>query len=315
MSLITLDDIASAAERIAPHVTRTPLLPALSLGEQLGCQLFVKCELFQRTGSFKIRGGFNKGLSLSDEERSRGIIAFSAGNHAMSVAHIGATLGVPVVVCMPAHSVQFKVDAVRAMGAELDLVDGDLVARAMARMESGGFTLMHPFDDPAMIAGHATCGQEIIEDLPEVDTVLVPTGGGGLISGVAAAIKLHRPATRVIGIEPAGANVVSLSRAAGHPVTLASPKSLADGLAAPIAGSLNLIHIEAFVDDLVTVPEESIGPAWLEMVNTTKLAVEPAAAVGVAAIRTGTISVDPDETVCMIASGGNADFARLADFS
>lgn len=308
--LVSDDAINAAVQAIAPHVLRTPLVPSYGLSESLGCRVFMKCELFQPTGSFKVRGVFNKAQSLTVEERERGLIAFSAGNHAMAVAYVGVGLGLPVTVCMPSGAVQFKVDAVRALGATLELVDGDLVGHAMARRDELGATLVHPFDDPAVVAGTATVGREIMDQLPDVDTVLVPTGGGGLISGVAAAVKRANPHVRVIGIEPDTADVITQSRAAGKPVPVAA-KSLADGLAAPVTGEINLAHIEAYVDEIVRLPESLIRPAWQQLVDESKLAAEPAATVPLAAINSGAITVAADERVCMIMSGGNADFAGL----
>ena len=308
--LVSDDAISAAVEAIAPHLSRTPLVRSHALSAALSTEVFLKCELFQPTGSFKVRGVFNKATTLSEVERTRGLIAFSAGNHAMAVAHVGVGLGLPVTVCMPAGAVQFKVDAVRAMGASLELVDGDLVAHALARQEELGATLVHPFDDPAVVAGTATLGREIMDELPTVNTVLVPLGGGGLISGVAMAVKRANPTVRVIGIEPSSANVISQSRAAGRPVQIAA-KSLADGLAAPVTGEINLAHIEEYVDEVVVIDEAEILPAWRQLVDLSKLAAEPAAAISLAAIRTGAVSVRPDERVAMIMSGGNADFATL----
>lgn len=308
--LITDAAINSAVDAIARHVLRTPLVPSYGLSAALNSRIFMKCELFQPTGSFKVRGVFNKAAVLSDEERSRGLMAFSAGNHAMAVAHVGVGLGLPVTVCMPAAAVRFKVDAVRAMGAELVLVEGDLVAAAMEHQQKSGATMVHPFDDPAVVAGTATIGREIMDQLPDVDTVLVPVGGGGLISGVATAVKRANPEVRVIGIEPSDAGVVTASRAAGHPTQIV-PKSLADGLTAPVTGEINLAHIDEYVDEIVVVDEAAVHPSWQELVDLSKLAAEPAAAVSLAAIRTGAVTIAPDERVCMIMCGGNADFANL----
>ena len=310
--LVSDQAIADARQRIAPHVLRTPLLASPALGESLGCELHLKAELLQHTGSFKVRGVFNKALSLNDDEKAGGVIAFSAGNHAMAVAHVGMNLGIAVTVCMPAAAVQLKIDAVQAMGASVELVDGDLVAHAMRRQQELGATLIHPFDDPAIVAGHASLGAEIIEDLPGIDTVIVPVGGGGLISGTATVLKRARPDIRVIGVEPDSADVVGRSRRAGEPVPLPGPRSLADGLAAPVTGVLNLAHIDAYVDQIVTVPEAAIRPAWQELVTIGKLAAEPAAAAGIAAIRTGAVAVAPEERVCLVISGGNADFGLLS---
>lgn len=308
--LISDQAIDDAVQAVAPHVLHTPLVPSPGLSAALGSKVFAKCELLQPTGSFKVRGVFNKAQNLTDEEKSRGLIAFSAGNHAMAVAHVGVGLGLPVTVCMPAGAVQFKVDAVGAMGARLELVDGDLVAHAMKLRDELGATLVHPFDDPAVVAGTATIGREIIDQLPDVDTVLVPVGGGGLISGVATAVKRANPNVRVIGVEPNSADVITQSRAAGKPVQIA-PKSLADGLAAPVVGEINLAHVDAYVDEIVVVDEDTIHSAWRELVDLSKLAVEPAPAVLVAAIRAGAVVVEPNERVCMIMTGGNADFDKL----
>lgn len=308
--LISDEAINEAQHAIAPHVLRTPMVPSYALSDALGTRAFLKCELFQPTGSFKVRGVFNKASMLTEDERTRGLIAFSAGNHAMAVAHVGVGLGLPVTVCMPVGAVQFKVDAVLAMGATLELVEGDLVATAMARQAELGATMVHPFDDPAVVAGTATLGREIMDQLPDVDTVLVPTGGGGLISGVATAVKRANPNVRLIGIEPTTADVIAASRRAGGPTQIAA-KSLADGLTAPVTGEINLAHIDAYVDEMVLVDEEAIRPAWQELVDLTKLAAEPAAAVSLAAIRSGVVTVQANERVCMIMCGGNADFTSL----
>lgn len=310
---LLLDDqsIDRAAAAIAPHVVATPLVRSAGLSRSIGAEIHLKCELFQPTGSFKVRGVTTKALQLTEAERAAGLLAFSAGNHAMAVAHVGTGLGLPVTVCMPAGAVRFKVDAVRAMGATLDLVDGDLVAHSMAKLDELGATLVHPFDDPAVVAGTATIGREIVAEWPEVDTIVVPVGGGGLISGLAMGAKRAKPGVRVVGVEPDSADVVQRSREAGGPVALDHPRSLADGLAAPVTGEINLAHIDAYVDELVRVPEADIGPAWRDFVDLSKLAVEPAVAVCLAAIRSGSITIEPGERVCLIASGGNADFGLL----
>ncbi len=310
--LVTVESIEAATARIRPHIVRTPMVPSPGLSDRYGAEVHLKAELLQPTGSFKVRGGFNKALSLTEAERERGLIAFSAGNHAMSVAYVAGRIGVPVTVCMPAGAVRFKIDAVRDLGATVELVEGNLVEHVMRRQSELGATLVHPFDDPAIVAGHASVGLEIIEDLPDVDTVIVPVGGGGLISGAAAGIKLRKPGVRIIGVEPDGADVVSRSRAAGEPVPYPGPRSLADGLAAPVTGALNLAHIEAHVDEMVVIPESTIRPAWRDLLSVTKLAGEPAAAVGIAALDAGLVEVEPGETVCLIVSGGNADFELLA---
>lgn len=304
-------EITEANERIRPHIVRTPLLSSPGLSHLLSCDVSLKAEVFQHTGSFKFRGAVNKALTLTDVERARGVIAYSAGNHAMAVAQLGRQLGIRVVVCMPDWATPFKIDAVRSLGAELELVTGDLVGRALARRDAEGLTLIPPFADAAVIAGAASVGVEIAQDLPDVDTVLVPVGGGGLISAVGAALKQFRAGVRIVGIEPETADVVRRSRAAGEPVTHPGPRSLADGLGAPMTGQINLDHIAEYVDEMVVITEDSIRPAWRTLVDVTKLAGEPSAAAGIAAIQTGAVTVRPGERVCLIISGGNADFAKL----
>src|SRR5262249_26212433 len=200
-TLTTLDDARAAADRVGDRVVRTPLTSAPVVSERLGTPVWLKRELEQRTGSFKVRGVFNAALSMPPAALGAGLLAFSAGNHAMAVAHAGATLGVPVTVCMPAHAVPRKIEATSALGADVVLVETDLVGTAYRLAAERGLTLLHPFDDPAVVAGHAGVGLELVADLPDVDLVLVPVGGGGLISGVATAVKRLAPAARVVGVE------------------------------------------------------------------------------------------------------------------
>ena len=308
--LVTEAAIDAAANTIRDSVLRTPLFRSPSLSDLLSADVHLKCELFQPTGSFKVRGVFNKLSTLSAQEKQAGVIAFSAGNHAMAVAYAARQAGVNVTICMPAVAVEFKVQAVRDLGAQLELVEGDLVARVMAIREERGLTLIHPFDDPAVVAGAATCGREVIEDLPNVSTVLVPIGGGGLISGVAVGIRRANPGCRIIGIEPSSADVVTRSLLAGLPTAFSGSKSIADGLTAPITGAVNLAHIRTFVDEVVTVDEEDIAAAFGIVVRQGKLAIEPAAGVTVAAVMSGAVSLQPGETTCLIMCGGNTD--RLA---
>lgn len=312
-SLLQPSEIDTALQRISPHIVRTSVLASQTLSSMFHATVFLKPELFQNTGSFKVRGVFNKVLGLSDSKRNRGLIAFSAGNHAMAVAFVGKQLGVDVTVCMPAAAVAFKVDAVRALGADLELVEGDLVAHVMSRQADLGATLIHPFDDRAIISGTATIGREILEDLNQVETIIVPVGGGGLISGIAAAAKQANPAIRLIGVEPATADVVRRSQAAGFPTPHPGPSSLADGLNAPVTGQINLDHIEAYVDEMILIDESSLRPAWQSLLDLTKLAGEPAAAAGLAALQTGQITLHDGESVCLVISGGNADFDKLSD--
>jgi threonine dehydratase len=310
IELISTGDVDDAAARISGHVARTPLLQSSGLSALLGADVTCKPELFQPSGSFKVRGAFNTALTLSEEQKARGLFAFSAGNHAMAVAHVARQLELPVTVCMPAGAVQFKVDAVRNMGARVELVDGDLVGFALELCEKLGSTLIHPFDDPRIVAATATIGREIIADGGPIDTVIVPVGGGGLISGTATGVRMSSPTTRVIGVEPEASDVVTQSRAAGQPVSL-SRSSIADGLAAPITGAINLLHIEEYVDEIVRVSEDELADAWRKTIDHGKFAIEPAAGAGVAAVLSGRITLRPEERVTLVLSGGNADFGKL----
>ncbi|MFN8080154.1 MAG: threonine/serine dehydratase [Kineosporiaceae bacterium] len=306
--------IDAVQQRIAGAVLRTPLIPSPALSDLTGLEIYLKPELLQPTGSFKVRGVFAMLAGLDDAQRRRGVLAFSAGNHAMAVAYAAGRAGVAVTVCMPAGAVAFKVDAVRAMGARLELVEGDLVARAHELAQAEQLTLLHPFDHPAVVAGTATIGREIVADLPQVAAVIVPVGGGGLISGVATAVKRARPQARVIGVEPEGADVVSRSLAAGEAVTLRTARSVADGLSAPIAGAVNLVHIRRYVDEVVRVSEDQILTAWRAMVRRGKLAAEPAGAAGLAAVLGGGLELDPPlGPVVLVVGGGNTDLLAGAD--
>jgi threonine dehydratase len=305
VELTTLDQARTAANRIADHVERTPLTSAPVLSDRIDADVWLKHELQQPTGSFKVRGVFNAALSMSEEALRRGLAAFSAGNHAAAVAYVGAHLGVPVTVCMPADSVPRKIEATRALGAEVVLVESDLVGTAQRLVAERGLTLLHPFDDAAVVAGHASVGLELVQDLADVDVVVVPIGGGGLISGVAAAVKQLAPAARVVGVEPEGADVVSRSLAAGHPVTQSGPHSIADGLTAPITGDIPFAHIKSFVDDVVRVSDNEIREALRVLVHDEGVIGEPAAAAGLAGVLSGAIPVAPEAKTVFIISGGN----------
>jgi threonine dehydratase len=305
VALTTVDDARTAQARVGDRVIRTQLTPAPELSRQLGAEVFLKRELDQRTGSFKVRGVFNAALSMADSALRRGLGAFSAGNHAAAVAHVGATLGVPVVVCMPAHAVPRKIEATRALGAEVILVEQDLVGTAQRIFAERGLTLLHPFDDPAVVAGHAGVGLELVEDLPDVDLVVVPVGGGGLISGVSCAVKQLVPSARVVGVEPETADVVSRSLAEGEPVVQPGPASIADGLTAPITGAVPFAHIKSFVDGVVRVPDAVIVEALGVLVREENVPAEPAAAAGLAALLSGVVEAPAGGRVVLVISGGN----------
>jgi threonine dehydratase len=314
---VTREEIVAAVSRLDGRIVRTPLIPCPRMTDELGSRVLLKPENLQHAGSFKVRGALNALLARGERgETPAGVATFSAGNHAAATAFAGRILGLPTVVCMPPQAVVTKVEAVRRYGGEVIFTD-DLVGTCREVAGERGYDLLHPFDDLDVIAGQGTVGVELLADAPQPDLVLVPLGGGGLISGVAAAIKAGSPTTRVVGVEPVTANAVSHALRSGAPVPLPSrPVSLADGLTAPFAGEHTLAHIQKFVDDVLEIPEEAIVPAWWETLDATKLLVEPSAAVGLAALRQGLVDVAPGQTVVFVLSGGNvgpASLARLGD--
>ncbi len=311
--------------RIAGSVHRTPLLSSAAAARVLsaatgtaiaGGRVYLKAEHLQKTGSYKPRGMVAKVSTLSDEERARGIITISAGNAGQGYAYAGKAASVPVTVVMPVGANASKVAACRGYGADVVLEGAD-VGEALAAMEriraERNLVFCHPFDDPEVVAGHASVGLEIIEDLPEVDVVVVPVGGGGLVAGTSAAIREARPSARVFGVEPEGSDALRQGLAAGHPVPI-QPRSVADGLNGPYAGALNIAMARRYVEDVVLVDDATILSAMRFALERTKQVLEPAGAAGLAALFTGRIPVRRGETVCVVLSGGNVDMARLGEF-
>ena len=301
---VTPDDVRRAADAIRGSVHRTPTFSSSSLG----AGRHLKAELFQRTGSFKARGALNKVLSLSPAERERGVIGVSAGNHAQALAWAAATEGVDALVVMWQGASVAKIDATRGYGATIDLEatgPGDAFDRLYEIQEQTGRILVHPFDDPVVMAGAGTVGLEILEDVPGVDTIVVACGGGGLVSGIAAVCV---PAgVRVIAVEPEGSNALALALAAGEPVPLA-PKTIADALTAPFAGGRAIELCSLLGVEVTLVSEDEIREAFRFLYNRAKLAAEPGAAAAVAAVLTGRVEGD---NVVAVVSGGNvsADIA------
>lgn len=304
--LLEADDFQQARARIAGRIHRTPVMSCRALGERVKARLHLKAELFQKTGSFKIRGVFNRLLTLPDEARRRGLISISAGNHAAALAYGAASLGARAVIVMPENAVRTKIEATRAYGGEVVLTGENLLLTCRRIQQERNLTFVHPFDDPLVMAGHGTLSLELLEDLPETDLLIVPVGGGGLIGGVACAAKRLRPEVRVVGVEPVGADVMSRSLAAGKPVTLDRFQTVADGLAAPFAGVHTLAHVQAFVDRVVRVEDGVIVEALRWLMSRAKLAVEPSGAAAYAALLSGAIEPADGPTVCVI-SGGNID--------
>jgi len=297
---ISRDDVERAAEVIAGRLHRTPTLPC----EDLGPNYFLKAELLQRTGSFKPRGMLTKLASLTEDEKARGIVTWSAGNAAQGAAFAAAQSGVKCKVFMWANANPLKVAATRSLGAEVDLVatgPADAHKRLLEYVERTGRTFVHPFDDPILQAGHGTLGLEIVEDVPDVATIVVPVGGGGLIAGVASAVDCT-----VIGVEPEGAPTLSAALAAGAPVRI-EPSSIADGLNAPFTGDGTLAICRKRVDEVVLVSDDEIAEGMRFLYTRAKLACEPAGAAAVAALLAGKIVVEPGSSVVAVVSGGNAD--------
>ena len=314
--MIPLAEIRAAAQRIEGEVHHTPLLSAAALGARAGVRLFLKCENLQKTGSFKPRGALNKVLSLSAAERERGLVTVSAGNHAQAVAWAAARVGAPCTVVMPADAPRSKMDAVRGYGAEI-IPHADratLFDRLNAVQAERGFTFIHPFDDPVVLAGAGTTGLEIVADLPDVEAVIVPVGGGGLLGGVASAVKGLRPGCRVIAVELAAGPGLGPALAAGKPVPVARPATLADGMTPPFVGALPLAIARCAVDEIVTVSEEAIIDAMKLLMTRAKLWVEGSGAAATAALLAGAagLGLRPGAPVVAIVSGGNVDPETVA---
>ena len=286
---------------------RTPLLRSATLSEQLGVDVRFKAELFQRTGSFKVRGALNKLSQLTDEEKRRGVISISAGNHAQAVAWAAREAGVDALIVMWQGADALKVAATRGYGAALDLqAEGPAAAfeRLHELIEETGRTLVHPFDEPAVIAGQGTVALEILEDGPVLDVVIVPVGGGGLVSGLAAALKARRPDVRVIGVEPELSTALHDGLAAGHSVPV-NPQSAADALSAPFAGETCIQICAALGVESVLVTEDDLRDAFRWLYARMKLACELGAAASTAALLSGKVVVEPGQTVVAVVSGGN----------
>jgi threonine dehydratase len=297
--VITADDVRAARAAIASDLHRTPVFSSTTLGPRV----FLKAELFQRTGSFKPRGVLTKLRSLTADERARGVIGASAGNHAQALAWCARREGLDALVVMWQTASPAKIDATRGYGAQIDLESPGpetVFDRLGELIEETGRTLVHPFDDPLVVAGQGTVGLELAEDVPDVDTVVVPVGGGGLVAGIAAAL----PDVRVVGVEPSGSNALTVGLAAGEPTSV-TPRSIADGLNAPFAGALPIQVAREHGVQIVLVEEEEIEDGMRFLYERAKLACEPAGAAAAAALLAGKLPVEDDETVVVVVSGGN----------
>jgi threonine dehydratase len=308
----TLADIRAAARRIADRVHRTPTLSSRTLTERLGVPVYLKAETFQKTGSFKARGAVNAVRLLSAEDRARGIVTISAGNHAQAVAYAAGAEAIRCVVVMPAHASTSKADATRGFGAEVILHGTVHEAFAMYErlQQEQGLAAVHPFDDPAVIAGQGTVGLEILDDVPDVSLIVVPVGGGGLISGIATAVRDSEVSARVVGVEPEDSAAMYRAVAAGHPVRLEHVGSIADGLGAPAVTERTLRIVQRYTDGVVLVSDDEIVAALRFLLERQKLLVEPAGAAGLAAALTR-LPMPQQGSLVIVLSGGNVDLSRL----
>jgi threonine dehydratase len=319
---ITLDTIRAMREQLAGRIHHTPMMTsatgarlagAASNVDLAGGRLFLKAEHLQKTGSFKPRAALARIGSLSPEERRRGAITISAGNAGQAYAWAGHEAGVPVTVVMPADAVEAKVAACRGYGAEV-VLHGAHVGESLIHLEElrveRNLTLVHPYDDPEVLLGNGSCGLEILEDLPDVDVVVVGVGGGGLMGGLATALKESRPSMRVYGVEPTGSTALRSALDAGAPVQV-RPVSIADGLGAPIVGRLAFSVAQRYVDDVVLIDDATICSGMRFSVERLKQVLEPAGAAGLAAVLAGAIPLRADDRVCVVLSGGNVALERL----
>lgn len=314
MNAPTLSDFAAARARMEPHVKHTPLLTSRVLSERTGFDVRLKAELFQRTGSYKIRGPLNKFPFLTEEQKRCGVICSSAGNHAQGVALAAKIHGIRAVVAMAENATPSKIEATKGYGAEVVLhgrIWDEANEKALELVRTEGLTYIHPFDDDQLILGQGTVGLEIVKDWPDVDVIVVPIGGGGLISGISMAAKAHNPKVRVIGVESSGAPGMQRSVAEGHLVTLDRVDCIIDGLRVKRVGSRNLEIVRQFVDEIVTLPDEQIFDAVVWIMHYCKLVPEGAAAAPVGALLQKLVDVPSGSRVACVLSGGNVNLDQL----
>jgi len=310
-----LRDIEAARARLEGVARVTPVFRSETFSHLAGREVVLKAENLQRTGSFKPRGATYAIATLAPERRSRGIVTMSAGNAAQAIAYAARAVGAPVTVAMPETAPKTKIEATRGYGAEVVFAPDVTRLRALVAeiVERTGRYFLHPYDDAAMIAGHGTCALEVLEDLPDADVFVVGVGGGGLIAGIAVAVAGKRPGARVIGVEPTGANAMRRALDAGAPVPLERVATIADGLAAPVAGTIPLDICRRLVADVVVVDDSVIAEGMRFLASRARLLAEPAGAAATGALLAGAVRVRPGERVVSIVSGGNVDLARAAE--
>jgi threonine dehydratase len=313
MLSLSLRDFEDTRARIAPHIKRTPLLTSRQLSELTGYDVRLKAELFQRVGSYKIRGPLNKFALMSEEDKKRGVVCSSAGNHAQGVALAARIHGIRAVVCMAANATPSKVAATRGYGAEVVLhgtIWDEANEKAKELVRTEGLTYVHPFDDAQLIAGQGTLGLEIVQDWSEVDAVVVPIGGGGLIAGVSMAVKGHNPKIRVIGVESSDGPAMQKSVESGKLETI-DCRTIIDGLRVRRCGELNFSVVQRYVDEIVALPDADIFDAMIWVMERCKLVVEGAAAAPVGALLHGLVKLPPGSRVAVVLSGGNLNLDQL----
>jgi threonine dehydratase len=313
MLTLTLKDFEETRARIAPHIKHTPLLTSRQLSERTGFDIRLKAELFQRVGSYKIRGPLNKFALMPEEQKRRGVVCSSAGNHAQGVALAAKIHGIRAVVCMATNATPAKIAATKAYGAEVVLhgtIWDEANEKAKELVRDQGLTYVHPFDDEQLIAGQGTLGLEIVQDWPEVDAVIVPIGGGGLIAGVSMAVKSHNPNIRVIGVESSDGPAMQRSVEAGELQTI-DCQTIIDGLRVRRAGVLNFSVVQRFVDEIVALPDREIFDAMIWVMERCKLVVEGAAAAPVGALLQNLVKLPAGSRVAVVLSGGNLNLDQL----
>ena len=313
MFTLTLRDFQDVRDRIAPHIKHTPLLASRQLSELTGHEVRLKAEVFQRGGSYKIRGPLNKFALMTDEQKRRGVVCSSAGNHAQGVALAAKIHGIRAVVCMATNATPSKIAATRGYGAKVVLhgtIWDEANEKAKELVREEGLTYVHPFDDEQLIAGQGTLGLEIVQDWPEVDAVVVPIGGGGLISGVSMAVKSHNPEIRVVGVESSDGPAMQASIAAGELQTIEC-NTIIDGLRVRRVGEINFSVVQRFVDEIVALPDREIFDAMIWIMERCKLVVEGAAAAGVGALMQGLVKLPKGSKVAVVLSGGNLNLDQI----
>ncbi len=314
MALLDLSDFEKAYENARNHVHHTPLLTNRTLSQMTGANIHLKAELFQKTGSYKIRGPLNVLANMSAEDRKRGLICSSAGNHAQGVAYAARVYGVSATVVMAANATQSKIDATRGYGAEVILhgeIWDDAYEKSLEIQKEQGQIYVHPFDNPLLIAGQGGVGLEILQDLPDVDIVVVPIGGGGLISGISMAIKLQKPDVKIIGVESSGAPAMKNSVEAGKRIKLDNVTCIIDGLVVKQVGEHTLRTVQEFVDEIVLVSDEEIFETILWVMERAKMSAEGAAVASVAALMHQRFDIPEGANIACVLSGGNLDLSQL----